>query len=665
MITGVTGTLMASIVVTSTCLPAVSVYAADGNGTAKDEVVYVITDAGGRTDSVNVVNIFGKGSVTDYGNYSEVKLLNTTDDILKKDDKITFATDKDRVYYQGTLDHAQLPWKLAITYELDGSPISAEELAGKSGSLVIHILITKNEKCRTDFYDQFALTAAFTLDTQTCKNIKAEGATLANVGADKQISYTVLPGKGLDAEITADVTDFEMDAASINGIKLDLDVEVDDAELMEKVKQIQDGAADLKAGTKELSDGTLKVKDGGFDLVDGTKELNQGVISLDRGISDLDHGVDTMQKALNTLHAKSKNLTDGSSRFLSALKTMQAQLSKVAVTEESLQQLTDSSSAIRQGIDSAYQGAVALQQSASYESYKSAMKENGLDIDTLLTGNTQTIESLSKQINELSEAVARLKSIPGYESDTTYAEQVSQLETTISSLKQVVTLLQGDSATIAGTRSYLDQVSEGASQLAGGLSQLKTNYETFDGAIQEISDKLSGMTVQVNTLSGAVHELVESYEELDSGIDQYTDSVAQIVAAYSQIADGTDALTVGGTHLAEGAQTLQQGSVELYHGITALDDGSRKLQNGTDEFYTKTADADTQVKNKMDDMIEEISGGNEPVVSFVSDKNTNVKSVQFVIKTSAIEKEETEPATVTTTEKKNFWQKLVELFITK
>lgn len=44
--------------------------------------------------------------------------------------------------------------------------------------------------------------------------IQADGATIANVGADKQISYTILPGKGLDAEITADVTDFEMEAAA-------------------------------------------------------------------------------------------------------------------------------------------------------------------------------------------------------------------------------------------------------------------------------------------------------------------------------------------------------------------------------------------------------------------------------------------------------------------
>lgn len=109
--------------------------------------------------------------------------------------------------------------------------ITPDNLAGKSGKLKIKIKIEKNESCISDFYDSYALQASLTLDTENCKNITAENATMANVGADKQISYTVLPGKGLDAEITADVTDFEMDAVSINAVKMNLNIEIDDTEL--------------------------------------------------------------------------------------------------------------------------------------------------------------------------------------------------------------------------------------------------------------------------------------------------------------------------------------------------------------------------------------------------------------------------------------------------
>lgn len=50
---------------------------------------------------------------------------------------------------------------------------------------------------------------------------------------------------------------------------------------------------------------------------------------------------------------------------------------------------------------------------------------------------------------------------------------------------------------------------------------------------------------------------------------------------------------------------------------------------------------DTQIRDQIDDTLAEISGSDAPVVSFVSDKNGNVDSVQFVIKTDAIEKQET------------------------
>ena len=51
------------------------------------------------------------------------------------------------------------------------------------------------------------------------------------------------------------------------------------------------------------------------------------------------------------------------------------------------------------------------------------------------------------------------------------------------------------------------------------------------------------------------------------------------------------------------------------------------MADGTNEFYDKTYNLDSEVREKIDDMIDEISGGDEPVVSFVSDKNDNVKSV--------------------------------------
>lgn len=656
------GTLSAAIVITNIGMSGGTVYAADVPQTGKEEVVYIITDASGKTDSVNVVNIFGKGDVTDYGNYSTVKMLNTTDAISQSGDQVTFSSDKDKVYYQGTLDQAELPWNIAITYELDGKKIKPKELAGKSGKLKMHIAVTKNEQADSDFYDQFALQAAFTLDTEKCENITADGATIANVGANKQISYTVLPGKGLDAEITADVTDFEMEAAAINGVKLDLDIDIDDAELMDKVSEIMDAADQLNDGAGELSDGTSQLKDGGSSLLSGVDSLNSGAASLNEGMESLSSGTTQMQSALDTLHAQSAQLTGGSGQMLLALQTIQAELSNVSVTTEQLKQLTDSSLAIRQGIADAYNGAVELQKSLSADSYKAAMKANGLDVDALQAGNAQAVDTLSEQIASLSASVEQLKNIPGYESSEVYQAQAAQLEAQIESLNQILVLLKGNSAAINGTSQYFSAASDGAARLVDGLARLNESYTAFDAAIAEMADTLSGMVVKVNTMKTGMNELVDSYKNLDSGIEAYTDGVAEITAAYTQIVNGTTTLVSGSRELAGGASDLKQGTADLYDGIVSVDDGAVQLSDGTNEFYTKTSDMDTQVETQIDDMLDEISGGDDPVESFVSAKNMDVASVQFVIKTGEIKKETVEETKTEETVKKSFLEKLKDLF---
>ena len=642
--------------------PATSVLAADVTNTDKEEVVYVMADASGTVDSVQVVNIFGKGDVTDYGNYSDVKMLTSTADITQDGDKVTFSTDEDKVYYQGTLDNAQIPWNIKITYTLDGKSVTPEELAGASGALGIHISISENSKCDNDFYEGYALQAAFTLDTSRCENIEADGATLANVGSDKQISYTVLPGKGLEADITADVTDFEMDAAAINGVKLSLNMEVDDEELMEKVQEIMDAADEINDGASDLSDGAKELQDGGEDLNDGAASLYSGASALDTGVSSLNQGVGTIQDGLNTLNEKSASLTTGSAQVSEALKTIQTSLSGVSVSTEQLKQLTASSASIKQGISDLYDGAVALQSNLSYAKYKEAMKAGGLDVDELVTGNQAAITSLSTQITELQTQLEQLKAIPGYESNSTYVAQVQALESQIASLSNIVTLLTGNNAAIGGTETYLNSVSSGVDSLVSGLSELKQNYTKFDAAITELTDTLSGLAVDMSTLKTGIDTLVENYETLDAGISQYTDGVASIVAGYSQLTDGMSSLTSGSKNLLEGAGTLKDGTADLYAGMEILYHGTVTLSDGTEEFYEKTSDMDTQVEDSIDTMIDSISGSGVDVVSFVSDKNKNVESVQFVIQTPAIEKAEPEETVQTETSDSSFWQKLLKLF---
>lgn len=102
------------------------------NSTQKEEVIYVMTDANGNTQNIYAVNIYGNGDVTDYGNYSAVKILNTDDNVSVNGDKVTFSSDSDKVYLQGDMTDVEIPWNIEIKYLLDGNEISADDLAGKA-----------------------------------------------------------------------------------------------------------------------------------------------------------------------------------------------------------------------------------------------------------------------------------------------------------------------------------------------------------------------------------------------------------------------------------------------------------------------------------------------------------------------------------------------------
>lgn len=434
---------------------------------AKEEVVYIMTNAQGAVRNVNVVNIFNGGKITDYGNYSNVKMLTSNNKITQRGDKITFTTNDEKVYYQGTLDNAQIPWNISIRYYLNGVEFEPGEIAGKNGTLKIYFKVTKNKKCKGTFYDNFALQAAITLDTKLCENIQSDGATVANVGSKKQLTYTILPGKGIDTAITAQVKNFAMDAIAINGVRLNLNVDVDDKELLEKVDELMDATKRLDEGAGSLSKGSGDLLSGTDALNTGITKLNSGVTELDNGILTLQNGVVAMQDGLDRLNSNSSTLTGGSAKVKQALETIQLNLKNVSVTSADLTKLTDSSSAIKSGIASLTSGAIDFKGKLSYATYKALMLSNGLDIDRLQAGNQETIDSLTAQIKSLKASLSQIENVAGYE------QQASQLQAQISSLQNIVQIVTGDKAALTGLESYLAGLSGAADTLSEGLNSLQ------------------------------------------------------------------------------------------------------------------------------------------------------------------------------------------------
>lgn len=607
-------TLMATVLAAGAGVPALAASApAEGPTPAKEEVVYGVLAADGTVDGIYVVNSYnleGAATFTDYGDYTEVRNMNTPATLTQNGSAVEVAAPAGELFYQGTAASRQLPWNIRVQYTLDGQAILAQALAGKSGALEISVAITQNGQVDEYFFENFALQATVTLDTLLCKNIVAQGATAANVGSNKQLTWTILPGNEKTFTITADVQDFEMEAMSFNGVSLNLDIDVEEEELLEQV-------TDLTSATQKLDDGAVELLDGAAGLQDGANTLRDGAQTLADGVA-------AMQSGADTLNSKSSELATGSATMLAALQQLQAQLDAISVTAEDITALVAASQSIQQGISDAAAGAAALQGSLGYDAYAATTNAG-----SVRAGNEQTAQTLQATIDALAAADPADPAIPA--------------------LQAAIGMLGTNNALIDGTGAYFGGLAEGAAPLAAGLNGLNASYAQFHSAIAGVADTLATLPAQMATLKAAIDTLAAEYAKLDAGIAEYTAGVATLAAGFAELKTGANALLAGAGELAEGTNELAEGCEEL--------------ADGTAEMREETSGLDADITEQIDEMINSIAGDEATeAVSFMSPLNTGIKSVQFALRTPAIEIPEAEAPEVAEPEPASVWSKFTSLF---
>ena len=446
---------------------------------AKEEVIYANLDASGTVTGVYAVNSFAVqagDTVTDHGSYTAVRNMTTTDPLEHSGDTVTATVAEDgKLYYEGTMDTATaLPWLVKLTYTLDGAEIAPEELGGKSGALAIRLQVSRNPDCTGDFFDQYALQVTMTLDTDRAQNIVADGATMANVGSNKQLSYILLPGSDSDVTVTADVTDFAMNAISLNGVKLRLNLDLDGADLTGMLDRLQSGSVQLDDGANVLADGIAQV-----------------------------------QAGLDTLNGKSGELTGGSAKVKAALTQMQTALNGVSASTDQLTTLLDASTQIQNGIAQLDAGAAQLDEQVSYDAYKAILKENGLDLDQLKDGNAKAME----QLEQLARVMPQLKDVILLLKGS--SANIDAMETYLNTVHDGVAQLHAGSSTL---NSQYGQFDAGVRQLANALTgMLDSGLNAYTDGVAQLKAGVQQLTDGAARLTAGTGELRSNVSGIDMG----------------------------------------------------------------------------------------------------------------------------------------------------
>ena len=650
-----------------------SAFAATEN-TPKEEVVYINLNADGSVKEIVVVNIFDldkDGQIIDYGKYESLRNMTTTDKIGYSGETVTIDAKAGKLYYEGKLDSNVMPWNIAIHYYMDSKEYKASDIAGKSGDLKITIDITKNENCIGNFFEGYALQASVTLDTEKCSNIKADGATVANVGSNKQLTYTILPNKGADIEITAKATNFEMSAIAINGIKLNLAIDIDDAEIQSKideiigaVKDLDEGAGELKDGAEELYDGTTLLKDKVGELYNGVGALSGGAAELYSGLTQI---TSKNKELLGGAYEAFKGLCFASETILNAeltknglqtvtltpetyatvltelLKTMDADAVYNMAYNKALAEVT---AQVEAQADALYAGYIEQNTDAIYLAYIQSQA------DTLYAqvAAQAVLEQLIANGYTEQQAMAYLQTPEGQAmvAQTVAAMNDGQKQQIISTAVANLTPDQKTQIKAGALASLTDKEKE----------QIRNGYIEQTMKSKEVTDQITAAVAAANTAAASVTELkgqLDNYSLFYEGLKSYTSAV-------SDAASGANTLKIKMDTLYTNVGTLKTSVGDLNDGVKALFDGTTELKNGTGEFVKETDGIEAEVTDEIDSMINEATGSDVEVTSFVSEKNTNVDSVQFVIQTEAIEIAEVDNTEPVVEEKLNFWQKLLRLF---
>lgn len=686
-----------------------------GTKITKEENIYANLAGDGLIDDVYVVNEFNlsqKGNIVDYGNYISTRNLTSESKIENSKGEITTTASKGKFDYQGTLETADIPWLFDISYALDGKDISPDELAGVKGKLEIKIRITKNESVDATFFESYLLQVGLNLPTNNCSNVKAKGATLANNGDKKQVTFNVMAGQEKTLTVQTDVKNFEMDAITFKGVPMSFDIDTDSLgvdELTSKTDQLTDGVAKLKSGSSKLSSGGSALESGMSQYKEGMEILQTGSKALTKATKQLDSGVSSYINGVGKIAQGSTKLSNEKTGAVvqidSALKTIRQGLAKMKVGLETMNSngiapmiagLENQESSIKSlvtAMDGVETGLNKLSSvSSEYESEATALKKIIDSFETssstktsedTTTGeykedktDTSKEESVDEEGNKVTTITNNIymtkidtKTVKSQTSQGSSTSDMTNLYQRMQQNQAVLSAILNGQGSTPGLASIISRCSQGVTKLNTAMfedtsssTSLKTGLKTMqsqltgkNGAIDNVEAMIKGVDQLQKSISGSgENSLKTSLLTLNNGLLQLNQNSTALTS-------GTSQLTSGSAKLTSGVSTVTSKTVSLQDGVSTLVGGNKSLEAGINELDSKTSGIGDKVQDTIDKKVDELSGKNYKATSFVSTKNKNVTAVQFVMKTQAVEipeKKETKK-----TEKEKTWlEKLLVLF---
>ena len=257
----------------------------------KEENIYTKLNSNGTVTSKVIyehLKGFNSPIVNDKTLLNNINNINGNEDYTKEDNKLTWTTKGNDIYYNGTTDK-ELPIKVNIKYYLDEKEYQAKDILGKKGHIKIIIKyentlkknVIINNKMET-LYTPFVIATTSFLSNTTNKNIQITNGKVIDNGNASIILGISSPGlyeslnmeqlKGIDTiELSYDTESFEL--SSIYAVATSKVLEDDDLNILNQLKGLYNKIDLLQSNMNLLVDGSKQI-------ANGTEELNSAVRNI-------------------------------------------------------------------------------------------------------------------------------------------------------------------------------------------------------------------------------------------------------------------------------------------------------------------------------------------------------------------------------------------------
>ena len=362
----ITALALAALTAAGCVVPAAAAPIDNGVAPTYDEAYYATLDYYGNLTDGSVVKSYalnGATGFTDYGVYDEVVNLTDGTAATLGDGAAAFQFSQapSRFYFEGKTKapFQSLPWTISLRYTLNGVPIQAEELAGKTGVVEIMLDLAPNPQASGYARYNYTLEAMALFNQDDILSLEAPGAQVQLVGNLRTVLFMCLPGEEQHFTIRVGSDDFSFGGMTILMVPATLAQLEEIAKLSQRKDDLEEDYRALSGSLDALLDALNDVQGGlyasanGLDRLDaarGTVSQGKGQLYADAGVlrGDLSNIAGLLEPLEQRTLALSQTITSSKAVLGEMTDTAVSLQTQLENLEKALSGLEDGSSDVRQ-----------------------------------------------------------------------------------------------------------------------------------------------------------------------------------------------------------------------------------------------------------------------------------------------------------------------------